>query len=102
MSFKEVSVVEAQRAIAAGEAVGIDVRELDEWNAGHASNVLFNPMSAFDFSQVPTEKPVILICRSGNRSGRVAEVLSQTHSDISNMTGGMLAWAEAGLPIETD
>lgn len=102
MSFKEVSVTQAQRAIAAGEAVGIDVRELDEWSAGHAPDVLFNPMSAFDFSQVPADKPVVLICRSGNRSGRVAEVLSQTHSDISNMTGGMLAWAEAGLPIETD
>lgn len=95
----EVTPQEAFEMIKTGKAYGVDVREQFEWDAGHAENVAFNPMSAFDINALPTDKPVIMICRSGNRSGQVCEALSSTRSDIHNMVGGMKAWMAEGLPM---
>lgn len=100
--MKEISVQEAQHLLNKGEAIALDVRELDEFNAGHISGVTFNPMSAFDISKVPADSQVIVICRSGNRSGRVCEALSQSHPRLLNMVGGMQAWSQAGFELVSD
>ena len=95
----EVTVKEAFEMISSGKAYGVDVREQFEWDAGHAENVTFNPMSTFDINALATDKPVIMICRSGNRSGQVCETLSSARGDIHNMVGGMKAWLAEGLPM---
>lgn len=100
--MKEISVQDAKQLLTSGEAVAIDVRELDEFIAGHIDGVDFNPMSAFDVSKVPTNTPVVVICRSGNRSGRVCEALLQTHPNLMNLLGGMQAWALAGFDMVSD
>ena len=97
----EVSPQEAFELISTGRAYGVDVREQFEWDAGHAAGVSFNPLSAFQVEKLPSDRPLIMICRSGNRSGQVCEALSGVRSDVHNMVGGMKAWAAAGLPMES-
>ena len=95
----EVSIQEAADAAAADSVLLLDVREDDEWQAGHARTAVHMPLSRLDVSAVPTDRPVIAICRSGNRSGKAAAALAQAGIDVVNMTGGMTAWAAAGLPV---
>jgi rhodanese-related sulfurtransferase len=98
----EVSAKEAFELISSGKAYGVDVREQFEWDAGRAEGVAFNPLSAFNIDALPKDKPVIVICRSGNRSGQVCEALAEVRSDLKNMVGGMKAWASEGLPMISD
>ena len=102
--MKEVSAQEAFEKINSGEAIGMDVREAMEWQVGRAGieNVAWNPLSGFDPQKLPKDKPVIFICRSGNRSGQVTQQLESHGLDVANMVGGMQAWEAAGLPMAAD
>ena len=97
--MQEITPQSAFEEISSGRAVGIDVRESQEWEAGRAENVIWNPMSIFDFDALPTDKPLIFICRSGNRSGQVVNKVASQFENVFNMTGGMKAWNEAGLTM---
>ena len=85
-----------------GEAVLIDVREPDEWAAGHAPEATHLPLGGVNPDAVPSGTTVIAVCRSGNRSGRAAELLAAAGIPVHNLAGGMTAWAAAGLPVLTD
>lgn len=98
-SMQEVTPEIAFEQIKSGQAVGIDVREIDEWDAGHADGVISNPMSAFDMNLLPEDKPVIFICRSGGRSSQVTMAIEPHKNNVFNMSGGMKAWQIAGLPM---
>lgn len=81
----------------------LDVREQWEYDEGHIPGVSLIPMSEVpnSLSQIPTDKEVIVTCRSGNRSGQVTDYLRQQGFDnVHNMDGGILAWEAAGLPVE--
>jgi rhodanese-related sulfurtransferase len=82
-------------------AVLLDVREDEEWRAGHAPNAVHIPMHQVAPDTVPPGRPIYCICRSGNRSGRVAEMLAASRVDAYNVVGGMVAWQAAGLPVLT-
>lgn len=97
--METVTPQEALQMVEAGLAYGIDVREIDEWNAGHFELFTLSPLSEFESAALPTDKPIIFICRSGNRSGKACNAVEPTGLKVMNMTGGMLAWQEAGLPI---
>ena len=59
------------------------------------------PLSEFEtrYSELPKDQALVMICRSGARSGRAAQyLLDNGYSNVSNLTGGTLAWQEAGLP----
>ncbi len=81
----------------------IDVREQWEYDEGHIPDITLIPMNEIPnrLDEIPTDKEVIVTCRSGNRSGQVTEYLrEQGFTNIHNMTGGILAWEAAGLPVE--
>jgi rhodanese-related sulfurtransferase len=59
-------------------------------------------MSEFDTNSLPVSVPLIFICRSGTRSGQVASTVAPEFSYLFNMTGGMKAWNEAGLPMVSE
>ena len=85
------------------DVILIDVREQDEYDAGHIPGVTLIPLSEMQerFSEIPTDKEVILTCRSGNRSGQVFSFLeNQGYDNIHNMAGGIVAWQAAGLAVE--
>ena len=76
----------------------LDVRESDEWEAGHSAAAHFLPMSQLQerVDEVPSDVPVLVICRSGARSAAVTGALRQAGYDATNVTGGMQAWRAAG------
>lgn len=82
------------------DAVLLDVREPQEWDEGHAPGAVHIPMGELTLDNLPAGRPVLCLCRSGGRSGRVAEQLVAAGVDARNVTGGMIAWEAAGLPIE--
>lgn len=97
--MNDTTVTDAQARAQAGEVLLLDVREPHEWDAGHAADAVHLPLSAFDLGAVPTDRPVYAICRSGGRSAQATEALLGAGLDVTNVGGGMLAWAEAGLPV---
>lgn len=81
----------------------LDVREQWEYDEGHIPGVTLLPMNSVPdrLSEIPTDKTVVVTCRSGNRSSQVVEFLRrQGFTNVHNMTGGILAWQAAGLPVE--
>ena len=99
VEVREVEVAEAARLTDAGLAVLLDVREDDEWAAGHAPAALHVPLGDLPYAEVSFDRPVLAICRSGNRSATAAALLSARGIDTRNVAGGMQAWQTAGLPI---
>ncbi|MEX0869618.1 MAG: rhodanese-like domain-containing protein [Nitriliruptoraceae bacterium] len=79
-------------------AVLLDVREPMEWQAGHIAGAVNVPLSQLVERQgkIPTDRPILCVCRSGNRSAMVADALADAGYDARNFDGGMLAWLESG------
>lgn len=80
----------------------IDVREQHEYDAGHIPGITLIPMGTIPdrLAEIPTDKEVIVTCRSGNRSGQVTQFLrDQGFTNVHNMDGGILAWEAAGLEV---
>jgi rhodanese-related sulfurtransferase len=85
------------------DVVLIDVREPEEYAAGHITGVRLIPMGEVPsrLNEIPTDKTVIVTCRSGNRSGQITDFLRRNgFTRVHNMQGGLLAWQEAGYPVE--
>jgi len=101
--MSEVTVTDATRLAAEG-AMLLDVREDDEWQAGHAPQAEHIPMSVLgqELDRLDQGRRIVAVCRSGSRSERVATALRQRGYDAANVEGGMQAWAAAGLPVVTD
>jgi rhodanese-related sulfurtransferase len=88
-----------------GESVVmLDVREADEWEAGHVDGSLWIPMGelAARQAELPDEQALVVVCRSGNRSARVVQALVGAGYDASNVIGGLEAWVAAEHPLVTD
>jgi rhodanese-related sulfurtransferase len=87
-----------------GGALLLDVREDDEWEAGRAPGARHIRLSELPdhVDDVASDTVVVCVCRSGHRSGRAAQFLGAEGRTVHNLEGGMLAWAEAGLPLESD
>jgi rhodanese-related sulfurtransferase len=85
-------------------AVLLDVREIDEWQAGHAPDARFIPLGevAARTNELPADRHIVAICRSGARSERATRFLRANGFDVVNLAGGMRAWAAAGLDVVTD
>jgi len=83
----------------------IDVREADEYAAGHIPGTTNLPLSELEarHSEIPTDKPVLLVCQKGGRSMMAAQFLQTTgnYDDIVNLDGGTGDWQSAGNEIET-
>ncbi len=79
----------------------LDVREDDEWTAGHAPQAVHVAMGSVSdrIDEIPSDRTVVCICRIGGRSGAVATALSGAGYDVRNVDGGMLAWEAAGYTV---
>lgn len=80
----------------------LDVREQDEWDAGHAPEAVHIPMRQLSdrAGEIPRDREVYVICRSGVRSAQVTVALNQAGWLARNVDGGMKGWVEAGRPME--
>lgn len=97
-TLPQISVADVIARLDQG-AVLLDVREPQETRAGRAPQAVLNPMQTFDLAAVPQDAPVLVICHSGGRSQNVAIALLERGYDATNVVGGMMAWAAAGLPV---
>ncbi|MEZ5208358.1 MAG: rhodanese-like domain-containing protein [Acidimicrobiales bacterium] len=82
-------------------ALLVDVRERSEWDAGHAPKAKHHPLGGLRASMgdLPVERTLVVVCRSGNRSARATKLLSKAGYDAVNLSGGMMAWQAAGQPV---
>jgi rhodanese-related sulfurtransferase len=100
---KTVSREEAQRLVEEGAQL-IDVRADHEWEAGRIPGARHVPLPELDrrTGEIERDRPVVLYCRGGNRSTMAAEVLAASGYDASKLTGGIVGWEEADLPLEPE
>ena len=98
----EIGVADLARVIEAGAPL-IDVREPDEFEWARADTANHIPLKTVPdrLDEVPTDRRVYVICRSGGRSAKAVEFLRGQGVDAVNVAGGMLAWLEAGYPHAT-
>jgi DMSO/TMAO reductase YedYZ molybdopterin-dependent catalytic subunit len=91
------------RALIDAGAVLVDVREPEEWRAEHVPGAVLMPMGHVQERQheLPLDRRIVVVCRSGGRSAAVTESLRSWGFDAVNLAGGMCAWASAGQPTET-
>ena len=103
MTVDEVSVNEALELLD-GDAILLDVREENEWEAGHAPMASLIPLAELpdQLDELPRDRLIICTCRSGGRSLRAATFLGENGFDVANLSGGMMAWFAEDLPFESD
>ncbi len=86
------------------DAVILDVREPDEWAAGHIEAAVHIPIGQVTarLADIPQADPIYVICRGGGRSSRVSEFLSAQGIEAVNVAGGMQDWAASGRPMVSE
>lgn len=102
-TIKQINVRELYQLLAGEQPIQlIDVRSNEEYNHdGHVSDskLIPLPVLAQRIEELDRNTPVVLICRSGNRSQVAADLLArQGFTDLTNVQGGMIAWKQAGFP----
>ncbi len=99
---REINVDEAYGKYQSGTFV-LDVRTLEEWNEFHAPNSTLIPLDqlAARISELPRDKEIVVVCRSGNRSQQGRDILLNAgFQQVSSMAGGLTEWRTKGYPIE--
>ena len=80
----------------------VDVREPDEWLEGHIAGAIHIPLGQLSArrAELESRRPIVMVCHSGARSAQATRALTSAgFPDVANLTGGMLAWTRAGLPV---
>ncbi|GGG11650.1 rhodanese-like domain-containing protein [Paenibacillus abyssi] len=96
--YPEWSPEEVAEKLTRGEKLNlVDVRERDEWQQGHIAQARLIPLSELtnrldELKQ--GNEPIIMVCRSGGRSGKACDYLASLGYSVINMKGGMLAWTD--------
>ena len=103
--YRRVSVEEAARILQNMDSVAVDVRNQDEWEAGHVKNALHIPVDDVinRIHELPQDKNLLFICAMGVRSGLACEMAAAMGIPINqlyNIEEGTPTWIEKGLPTE--
>ncbi len=90
-----------RRLLADPKVVLVDVRQPVETASGSVPEAVLIPLTEFGrrLGELPRDRPILTICRSGHRSPLAARQLRRAGYDVVNVGGGMLAWQKAGLPM---
>jgi rhodanese-related sulfurtransferase len=95
-------VAEAAKKRDAGAFI-LDVRTLEEWNEYHVPGSTLIPLNQLSsrVAEVPKDKEVVVVCRSGNRSATGRDVLLKAgYPQVTSLAGGLKSWRDAGKPVE--
>ncbi len=99
---REISVDEAYQMYQQDGVYFLDVRTVEEWNEYHAPNATLIPLDqlAARVDEVPKDKQIVVVCRSGNRSQSGRDILLQAgFTDVTSMAGGLSTWRDKGYPV---
>ena len=96
----EIDCSTLEGLLAAG-CVLVDVREPDEWADGHIEGAIHMPLATVPdrSGELPTDRPVYMVCGVGGRSARAAEFLRAQGVDAINVAGGTQAWIASGRAV---
>jgi rhodanese-related sulfurtransferase len=85
-------------------ALVLDVREHDEWDAGHVPAAVHIPLGELGarYTAIGHDRPLFVICRSGHRSAHAAQALAGAGWDVRNVSDGMIGWQAAGRPMTSE
>lgn len=105
-SYEQLDIVNYRSQFFGGNTdhVLVDVRTTGEFRGGHVPGAINIPLDQISarMSEIPSGKPVVVICASGNRSKTGAKRLSDAGYDrVYNLKGGTMSWMMAGLPLES-
>lgn len=105
LGIRQVSIAEAIRLLNHEQAVVLDVREAEEYRSGHIPKAVHAPLSGLSQGLAQLEKfksrPIIVSCRTSNRSARAAVLLRQKQfANVQVLAGGIQAWQGENLPVE--
>lgn len=101
--IKQISVEQAKNVAGAKDTQFIDVRTSEEYAGGHAPKAANFPLDALekDLAKLDKDQSVYVICQTGRRSQKGAEILQKAgFKNIYNINGGTSAWESAGYPVE--
>ncbi len=98
--YETVTPAKAKEAQDAG-AMLIDVRESQEYRSGHAPGAKHISVQLIErrLGEIPKEREIIVVCQSGMRSQKAAEILSRNGYKVMNVSGGMIGWQRAGQKV---
>ncbi len=99
-----ISPQEAHKRLAGDEdVILVDVRQPVETQSGSVPGAVLIPLTEFGrrMHELPRDRPILTICRSSHRSPIAARQLRQAGYDVTNISGGTMAWQKAGLPFTT-
>lgn len=97
---REISVEEAVAKRDAGAFI-LDVRQPEEWNEFHVENSTLIPLGDLEarMSELPRDQEIVIVCRSGNRSGQARDILlGAGFTQVTSMAGGLNQWKASGYP----
>lgn len=90
-----------EKAIASKSVHVVDVREVNEYASGHVPSASNQPLSAFDPTKLPSDRPVVLICQAGGRSAKaLAAARASGRTDVVHFAGGTGGWRAQGGAVE--
>lgn len=107
-TFQEIDIAAYRRQFADDDRTPyllLDVREVDEYQAGHLPGAINIPLSLLQMrvDEVGKDKPIVLVCNSGGRSAMAAEYLARRgYGDLYNLIDGTMGWSQQGLPLENE
>ncbi len=99
-TISQLTPQQYQQEFVSSEHFLVDVRTPEEFAAGYIESAVNIPLDSISsrLDEFPTDTPVIVYCRSGNRSAQAAEILANAGYDVYDM-GGIIDWAALGYPI---
>jgi rhodanese-related sulfurtransferase len=101
---QDSAVPQVPAAEVPADAFLLDVREADEWEAGHVPGALHIPLGELGarYLEIDSASTLYVICRSGHRSGRAARALAGAGWQAHNVADGMIGWQAAGRPMTSE
>ena len=104
--YEDVTAAEAIKILETPGTFLLDVRTEGEYQAGHLANATLIPVQELEqrLADLPADKerPVLVYCRSGNRSVSASKILGQQgYKKVMNLKGGIQEWTRQGLPVES-
>lgn len=103
-STTDITAGDLAQRLQGGETLYLlDVREPWEYSQGHIAGSQLIPLDQLSFylRQLPRDRTIVAVCRSGNRSGVATGLLRRAGYDVLNLRGGVVDWTRAGLPLTT-
>ena len=102
MIVEDMTLDEVKKALADQSVALVDVREDEEWADGYIPGAIHNPLSRFDVAALPTDKKVVVYCRSGRPTLQALDIAQRSgRADVTtHFAGSWLAWTAAREPVK--